>query len=150
MGISCRDSLFLYFRKSLANILGINKGLCVCMMAETIWNNNIRLIRCREVLHNTRIRAEGGYGHPGYSHRYPGCHGYAKAIMQSFTRTFLAGKRLVTYILLFADFWASSIYYYDIYTVNLELDDNFKVFYDLIYSYIYNVYCSWASCDWAT
>ena len=70
--------------------------------------------------------------------------------MQSLTRTFLAGKRLVTYIFLFADFWASSIYYYDIYTVNLELDDNFKVFYDLIYSYIYNVYCSWASCDWAT
>ena len=150
MGISCHDSLFLYLRKSSANILGINKGLCLCMTAEIIWNNNIRLIRCREVLHNTRIRDEGGYGHSGYSHRYPGCHGYMKAIMQSFTRTFLAGKRLVTYIFLFADFWASSIYYHDIYTVNLELDDNFKIFYDLIHSYIYNVYCSWASCGWAT
>ena len=83
-----------------------------------------------EVLHNTIIREERGYVDPG-------CHGYAMLIMQSFARTFLAGKRLVTYIFLFADFWASSVYYFDAYTVNLELDDNFKVFYDLIYLYIY-------------
>ena len=48
------------------------------------------------------------------------------------------------------DFWASSVYYSEIYTVNLELDDNFKVLYDLIYLYIYNVYRSWASCKGAT
>ena len=34
------------------------------------WNNNKRLKRRREVLHNTRIREEGSYGHSGYSHRY--------------------------------------------------------------------------------
>ena len=65
-------------------------------------------------------------------------------------RTFLVPKRLVTYIFLFADFWASSIYYFDTYTVNLELDNNFKIFFDLIYLYIYLFYCSWSSCNWAT
>ena len=70
--------------------------------------------------------------------------------MQSFARTFLAGKRLVTYIFLFADFWASSVYYFDIYTVNLGLDDNFKVFFDLVYLYIFTFYRSWPSCSWAT
>ena len=119
-------------------------------MIETNWNANKRLKRCREVLHNTRIRDEGGYGHTGYSHRPPGCHGYAMCIMQSLARTFLAGKRLGTYIFLFADFWASSVFYLDAYTVNLELNDNLKVFYDRIYLYIYDVYRSWVSYDWAT
>ena len=50
-----RDSLFLsILRESSANILGINEGLCPCMMAETIWNNNKQLIRRMEVLHNMR------------------------------------------------------------------------------------------------
>ena len=62
---------------------------------------------------------------------------------------FLAGKRLVTYIFLFADFWASRVYYFDAYTVNLELDDNFKVFFDLVYLYIFIFYRSWSSCNWA-
>ena len=35
------------------------------------------------------------------------------------------------------DFWATRVYYLDTYTVNLELDDNFKVFYDLVYLYIF-------------
>ena len=100
----------------------------------------MRVKRRREVLHNTRIRDEGGYGHTGYSHRPPGCHGYAMRIMQSLGRTFLAEKRLVTYIFLFADFWASSVFYLDTYTVNLELNDNFKVFYDHIYLYIYTMF----------
>ena len=41
---------------------------------------------------------------------------------------FLAGKRLIIYIFLFADYWASSMFYLDTYTVNLELNDNFKIF----------------------
>ena len=32
---------------------------------------------------------------------------------------------------------------------NLELNDNFKMFYDRIYLYIYDVYRSWVSYDWA-
>ena len=63
---------------------------------------------------------------------------------------FLAGKHLVTYIFLFADFWASRMYYFEAYTVNLELDDNFRVFFDLIYLCIFTFYCSCPSCSWAT
>ena len=62
VAISFHDSLFLsILRESSANILGINEGLCPCMMAETIWNNNKRLIRHMEVLHNTIIRDKGSY-----------------------------------------------------------------------------------------
>ena len=142
--LSFRASLFLYILRELAAfILSINEGFCHCMITEAIGNNNKRLIRRREVLHNTIIRDEGGSV-------YPGCHGYGKAIMQSLARIFLAGKCLSTYLFLFADFWASSGFYSDIYTVNLELDDNFKVLYDLIYLYIYNVYRLWVSCRGAT
>ena len=64
-------------------------------------------------------------------------------------RTFLAPKRLFTYIFPSTDFWASRGYYFDTYTINLELDDNFKVFFDLVYLYIYSFYRSWSSCNWA-
>ena len=30
------------------------------------------------------------------------------------------------------------------------MDDNFKVFYDLVYLYIFTFYHSWSSCNWAT
>ena len=48
------------------------------------------------------------------------------------------------------DFWASCLYYLSIYTVNLELNDDFKMIYDHIYLYIYDIYRSWVSCNWAT
>ena len=150
VAISCRDSLFRILREFSTNILSINEGLRLCMMTETNWDNNKRLIRRREVLHNTRIRDEGGYGHSGYSHRYPGCHGYVMPFCKRSPGHFLAGKRLVTYIFLFADFWASSVYYFDIYTVNLELDDKFKVFFDLVCLYIFTFYRSWSFCNSAT
>ena len=57
---------------------------------------------------------------------------------------------MVTYIFPFADFWAFRVYHLDTYTVNLELDDNFKVFYGLVYLYIFTFYHSWSSCNWAT
>ena len=64
-------------------------------------------------------------------------HGYSARSEPTLTRNVLAGKRLDTYIFPSADFWASHVYYLDTYTVNLEFDDNFPVFYDLIYIYIY-------------
>ena len=77
--------------------------------------------------------------------------GYATCDQATFAkRTFLAGKRLVTYIFPFADLWASRVYYFDADTVNLELDDNFKVFFDLVYLYIYLFYRSWSFCNSAT
>ena len=63
---------------------------------------------------------------------------------------FLVGKRSIIYIFPSADFCAFQVYYFDTYTVNLELDDNFKVFFDLVYLYIFAFYRSWPSCNWAT
>ena len=81
------------------------------------------------------------------------CHGYSTLSEPMLTRNVLAGKHLDTYIFPSVDFWASRVYYLDTYTVNLESDDNFTVFYDLIYIYIYiytyTFYCSWSSCNWA-
>ena len=109
-------------------------------MIETNWNDHKWLKRRREVLHNTRIRDEGGYGHTGYSHSSLGCHGYMMPFCKRSPEHFLAGKRLIIYIFLFVDFWASSMFYLDTYMVNLELNDNFKVFYDRIYLYIYMMF----------
>ena len=79
------------------------------------------------------------------------CHGYSTLSEPTLTRNVLAGKHLDTSIFPSADFWASRVYYLDTYTINLESDDNFTVFYDLIYIYIYiyTFYRSWSSCNWA-
>ena len=77
-------------------------------------------------------------------------HGYSILSYVALTQNVLAGKRFDTYIFPSADFCAFRVYYLDTYTVNLELDDNFKVFYDLVYLYIFTFYCSWSSCNWAT
>ena len=53
--------------------------------------------------------------------------------------TFLPGKCLSAYLYLFADFWASCLCYLNIYTVNLELNDKFRMIYDHIYFYIYSI-----------
>ena len=124
-----RDSLFLsILRESSATIIDINERLCSCINKGTFLNNNNQLIGHTEVLYNTIMREERGYMFPGY----------ATCELATFAkRTFLAGKRMVTYIFPSADFWASQVYYFDAYTVNLELDDNFKVFFDLVYLYIF-------------
>ena len=122
------SSVFSILQEFSAPIIGINEGLCSCIDKGRVLNNKEPPIRRMEVLHNTIIREEGAYVYPGY----------ASCELATFAkRTFLAGKRLGTYISPFADFWDSSVYYFDAYTVNLELDDNFKVFFDLVYLYIY-------------
>ena len=134
------SSVFSILREFSAPIISINEGLCSCIDKGRVLNNKEPLIRRMEVLHNTIIREEGGYVYPGY----------ASCELATFAkRTFLVGKRLGTYIYPFADFWVSSVYHFDAYTVNLELDDNFKVFFDLVYLYIYLFYHSWSSCNWA-
>ena len=65
-------------------------------------------------------------------------------------KTFLAGKCLSAYLCLSADSWASCLYYLDMYTVNLELNNKFKRFCDYIYLYIYDIYRRWVSYDWAS
>ena len=108
-------------------------------------NNNNQLIRRMKILQNTIICEE-----TICTNRSLLALNMQLTSWQRFARTFLVGKRLVTYIFPFADFWASRVYHLDAYTVNLELDDNFKIFYDLIYLYIFTFYRSWPSCNWAT
>ena len=67
-------------------------------------------------------------------------HGYSALLELTLTENVLAGKHLDTYISPFADFWASRVYYLDTYTVNLESDYNFTVFYNLRYIYIYGIF----------
>ena len=77
------------------------------------------------------------------------CHGYSTLSEPTLTRNVLEGKHWDTYIFPSADFWASRVYCLDTYTANLKSDNNFTVFYDLIYRYIYTFYRSWSSCNWA-
>ena len=56
---------------------------------------------------------------------------YSTRSQPTLTRNVLAGKYLDTYIFPSADFWASRVNYLDTYTINLEYDDNFPVFYVL-------------------
>ena len=139
MSNSCCSFLSI-LRKFSANILGIDKELWPYVIIEANWKDNKRLKRRREVLHNTRIREENSW-----------CENIFRPVtappwlrnlrsVNVAKGTFLAGKCLSTYLCLFADFWASSVYDLDTYTVNLESNDNFKMFYDHIYLYIYMMF----------
>ena len=141
-------------RESAAAIIGISEGLCSCIHKVMFLNNSKQLIRCMKVLQNTIICGVTIFTNSSPSSKLKLaapylCPDYATCALATFAKNVLTGKRLVTYIFPFADFWASRVYYLDTYTVNLELDDNFKVFYDLVYLYIYLFYRSWSSCNWA-
>ena len=104
-------------------------------------NNNKQLIRCIKVLQNTiiceaaictncslsgRLKLAAPYVYPDY----------ATYVLATFAKKVWAGKHFDVYIFPSANFCTSQVYYLDTYTVNLELDDNFTVFYNLIYLYI--------------
>ena len=149
------SSVLPCLRESAAATIGINEGLYSCIHKAMFLNNNKQLIRRMKVLQNTIICEETIYTNRSPSGRlklaapyvYPGYVTYAPA---TFCKNVLTGKRLGTYIFPSADFCTFPVYYLDTYTVNLELDDNFKVFYDLVYLYIFIFYRSWSSCNWAT
>ena len=120
-------------------------------------NNSKQLISCVKVLQNTIRYEETFYSQnllcssklasPLITTR---SHGYSIISYVTLAQNVLAGKRSGTYIFPSADFCAFRVYYFDTYTVNLELDDNFKVFFDLVYLYIFTFYRSWVSCNSAT
>ena len=135
-------SVLSSLRESAAAIIGISEGLCSCIHKGMFLNNSKQLIRCMKVLQNTIICEETICTNRSPSGRLKLaaaylCPDYVTYAPSTFCKNVLAGKRLVTYIFPFADFWTFRVYYLDTYTVNLELDDNFKVFYDLVYLYIY-------------
>ena len=130
-------------RESAAAIIDISKGLCSCSRKVMFWNNSKQLTRSMKILQNTIRRGvtilsncspSSMLASPRAPYR---CHDYSTRSPTTFAKNVLAGKHLDAYIFPFADFCASRVYYLDIYTVNLESDVNFTVFYDLIYLYIY-------------
>ena len=133
------SSVLSNLRESTATIIGTNEGLCSCIHKGMFLNNNKQLIRCMKVLQNTIICEETIPDYATYAS--PSSLSVAMVTRCPFCKRsperFLAEKCLVTYIFPFSDFWASRVYYFDAYTVNLELDDNFKVFFDLVYLYIF-------------
>ena len=129
-------------RGSAAPIIGISEGLCSCIRKVIFLNDNQQLTRCMKVLQNTII-----CGVTICNNRSPSsmlktcapyyCSDYATRTPTTFARNVLAGKHLDVYIFPSTDFCASRVDYLDIYTINLESDVDFTVFYDLIYLYIY-------------
>ena len=132
-------SVLSILRESAAAIIGISEGLCSCIHKVMFLNNSKQLTRCMKVLENTIIRGVTIFTNRSPSSRLKRCapYCYATRATTTFAKNVLAGKRLDTYISPFADFWASRVYYLDAYTVNLESDYNFTVFYNLRYIYIY-------------
>ena len=144
-------------RESAAAIIGISEGLCSCIHKVMFLNNSKQLTRCMKVLQNTIIRGVTIFTNRSPSSRLKRCApyfcpDYATRAPTTFAKNVLAGKRLDAYIIPSADFCASHVDYLDTYTVNLESDYNFTVFYNLryIYIYIFTFYRSWSSCNWAT
>ena len=148
-------SVLSSLRESAAAIIGISEGLCSCIHKGMFLNNNKQLIRRRKVLQNTIICEETICTNRSLSGRLklaaPYVYlDYATYALATFAKNVWVGKHLDIYIFPSADFCTSRVDYLDTYIVNLDSDDNFTVFYNLIYLYIYNVYRSWASCNWAT
>ena len=149
------SSVLPCLRESAAAIIGINEGLCSCIYKGMFLNNNKQLIRRMKVLQNTIIcketictnRSPSGRLKLAVPYVYPD---YATYALATFAKNVWAGKHLDIYIFPSAEFCTSRVDYLDTYIVNLDSDDNFMVFYNVIYLYIYNVYRSWASCNWAT
>ena len=130
-------------RESAAAIIDISNGLSSRISKVMFLTDSKQLTGSMKILQNTIRRGvtilsnrspSTELASPRASYR---CHGYAILPEPTFAKNVLAGKHLDTYIFPSVDFWASRVYYLDIYTINLESDDNFTVFYDLRYLYIY-------------
>ena len=127
--------------ESAAAIIGISEGLCSCIHKVMFLNNSKQLIRCMKVLQNTIIcevticTNRSPTGRLKLAAPYV-CPGYATYAQATFAKKVLAGKHLDIYIFPSADFCTSRVDYLDTYIVNLDSDDNFTVFYNLIYLYI--------------
>ena len=129
-------SVLSILRESAAAIIGISEGLCSCIHKVMFLNDNKQLTRCMKVLQNTII-----HGVTIFNNRSPSsmlkpcapycCPDYETRAPTTFAKNVLAGKHLDAYIFPSADFCTSRVDYLDIYTINIESDYNFTVFYNL-------------------
>ena len=150
---SAHPHSFAILRESIAAVTNLSKELCSRLSKVMFLTGNKQLARSIKMLQNTLRRGVTIVSRCSQSSELASPHTptrsqeYSTLSEPTLTRNVLAGKHLDTYIFPSVDFWASRVYYLDTYTVNLESDDNFTVFYDLIY--IYTFYRSWSSCNWA-
>ena len=137
---SARPPFLTILRESAAAIVDLGKELCSRISKVMFLTDNKQLTGSRKILQNmikrgVTIFSSLSQSEPRITLR---CHGYVMLFLPTFVRNVLAGKCFGTYISPSADFWASRVHYLDTYTVNLESDNNFTVFHDLVYIlYIY-------------
>ena len=151
---------FAILRKSTVAVINLSKGLCSRMSKVMFLTGSKQLAGSMKLLQNTlrcgvtivsSCSRSSELARPHTPSRY---NRYSARSGSRMIGNALAGKRLDTYIFPSPDFWASRVYHFDIYTVNLKSDDDFPVVYDLWYIYIYCIYIytfyrSWSSCNWA-
>ena len=151
-------STVLYnLREFLATITGIIEELCFCINKGMNLDNNMQLIGYARILRSTKRDEEVFYSlnlkHSSKLARLNSTtrsHDYSTRFPETLTQNILARKRSHTYIFPSADFYASKVYYFNRYTINLELCDNFKVIFDIVCLYIFTFCRSWAFCNLAT
>ena len=136
---SAHPLIFAILRESTAAITDISKGLCSCIRKIMFLNNSKQLTRCMKVLQNTIIIGMTIFTNHSSSSMLKTCapYSYATRAPTTFARNVSAGKHVDVYIFPFTNFCTFRVDYLDIYTVNLESDYDFTVFYNLRYLYIY-------------
>ena len=144
-------------RELLATVTTINEGLCFCINTGRILVNNKQLIgyarisrprkRDEEAFLSQYLERARKLARLNSTTR---SNVYSTRYSETLAQNILAGKCSRTYIFPSADFYASKVYYFNRYTINLELCDNFKVIFGIVCLYIFAFYCSWAFCNLAT
>ena len=139
---SAHPHSFAILRESIAAVINLSKGLCSRMSKVMFLTGNKQLARSMKMLQNTLRRGVNIFSRCSRSSEFATLRtttrsqGYSSRFEPTLMRNVLAGKRLDTYIFPSQDFLASRVYYLDMYTVNLEFDDDFPVVYDLLYIYM--------------
>ena len=144
-------------REFLVTVPTINEGLCFCITTGGILVNNKELIGYEGILrprkrdeevflsqYLERARKLARFNSTTRSPDFSTC--YSKTL----TQNILAGKCFYAYTCPSTGFDGFKAYYFNRYTVNLELCDNFKVIFDSVCLYIIASYRSWTFCNLAT
>ena len=138
-------STVLYnLREFLATITGIIEELCFCIDKGRILVDNKQLIgygkilwptiRDGEVFYSLNLKRSSKLARLNST---TSSHDYSTRFPETLTQNILERKRSHTYICPSTAFYACKVYYFNRYTINLELCDNFKVIFDIVCLHIF-------------
>ena len=138
---------FTIFHKCLNTIMGFQRKLWHCDTIYLLWKRNkidtrgtkkLWSFSSRPILAKTGLRnlQLGNTVNETFSRR-----------SGNTVETFLAGQYYGTYVHLFADLCASCFTKLRKYEMDLEFNDRFKVIYNHIFLYIYDLYLCLSSCN---